>query len=189
MYFYLGAIVAIIGYYLYKFYIYPLYLSPLRKIPGPPVDNLILGNFASPPFLNKELGEAFVHLVKQYGGIVRFHGLLNDQNLIISDQKLIQQVLLNRSYDYPKFFLNKTIVKELFGEGIVIAEGDSHKRQRNVMTPSFAFANVKEMAPIFVQAGHKLKDIWIKQIGDKEEERITITDLIPKIALDIIGLV
>ncbi|CAG8771037.1 5055_t:CDS:2, partial [Racocetra persica] len=180
-------IVAIIAYVLYKFYIYPLYLSPLRKIPGPPVDNFILGNHASPPFLNKQLGEAFVHLVKQYGGIVRFHSLLNEPNLLISDQKLIQQVLL--SYDYPKFHMSKTIVKEIFGEGIVIAEGNSHKRQRKVMTPSFAFANVKEMAPTFVQAGHKLKDIWIKQIGNKVEERITITELIPKITLDIIGLV
>ncbi|CAG8639017.1 745_t:CDS:2, partial [Racocetra fulgida] len=187
MYFYLATIVAIIAYVLYKFYIYHLYLSPLRKIPGPPVDNIILGNHASPPFLNKQLGEAFVHLVKQYGGIVRFHGLLNEPNLLISDQKLIQQVL--SSYDYPKFQLSKTIVKEIFGEGLVIAEGNSHKRQRKVMTPSFAFANVKEMAPTFVQAGHKLKDIWIKQIGNKVEERITVTELIPKITLDIIGLV
>ncbi|RIB18210.1 cytochrome P450 [Gigaspora rosea] len=81
------------------------------------------------------------------------------------------------------------MVKELIGsEGISVTQGDVHKRQRKVMNPLFTFANVKEMLPIFVQASHHLKDIWIKQIGNKKEERITITDLIPKITLDIIGL-
>ncbi|CAG8796661.1 10280_t:CDS:2, partial [Racocetra persica] len=119
------------GYALYKCYIYPLYLSPLRKIPGPPVDNFIVGHYAS--FLNKELGEALAYLAKQYG--------------------------------------------------------DSHKRQRKMMNPLYTFANIKEMVPIFVQAGHKLKDIWMVQIGNKKEERITITALIPKTTLDVIGLV
>ncbi|CAG8830583.1 6116_t:CDS:2, partial [Racocetra persica] len=177
--------VAFISYILYKICIYPLYLSPLCKIPGPPVDNFILGHLAS--LLNKELGEALAHLAKQYGGIARVHIIFSKPFLLISDPKLVQQVLLNRPYDFSKFFHNKA--KELFGEGIFIAEGNSHKRQRKIMNPSFAFANIKEMVPTFVQAGHKLKDIWMKQIGNKKEERITIIDLVPKITLDVIGLV
>ncbi|CAG8649699.1 10341_t:CDS:2, partial [Racocetra fulgida] len=165
-------------------YIYPLYLSPLRKIPGPPVDNFILGHYAT--FLKKGLGESLAHLAKQYGGIVRYHALFNKPYLLISDPKLVQKVLINHSYDYAKLFLNTTVAKDMFGEGILLANGDSHKRQRKMMNPSFAFANIKEMAPTFVQAGYKLKDIWIKQIGNKKEKRITITALIPKITLDVI---
>ncbi|CAG8460860.1 27722_t:CDS:2 [Racocetra persica] len=157
MYFYLAAIIAFISYAFYKCYIYPLYLSPLRKIPGPPVDNVILGHYAS--FLNKDLGEALAYLSKQYDGIFKYHGLWNKPYIVISDPKLVQQVLVNRSYEYPRFIFNKNMVKEF------------------------------EMVPTFVQAGHKLKDNWIKQIGNKKEERITITALIPKIALDVIGLV
>ncbi|CAG8487485.1 9155_t:CDS:1 [Cetraspora pellucida] len=142
MYSYLAAIIAIIGYAFYKCYIYPLYLSPLRKIPGPPVENVILGHYAS--FLNKDQGEALVYLSRQYGGMVKYHGLLNAPNIVISDPQLVQQVLVTRSYEYPKLFLNKKFVKEFFGgEGILLAEGDSHKRQRKMMNPSFAFANVK----------------------------------------------
>ncbi|RIB27825.1 cytochrome P450, partial [Gigaspora rosea] len=183
---YLVAIVTLVSYILYKCYIYPLYLSSLRKIPGPPVGNLILGHYDS--FLNQSLGEALVYLANQYGAIVRYHSLFNQPYILISDPKLLQEVLVNHSYDYPKTFLDRTI-KEYFGEGILISNGDSHKRQRKMMNPSFAFANVKEMVPTFVQAGHKLKDIWMKQIGNKKEERITITALIPMITLDVIGLV
>ncbi|KAF0502409.1 cytochrome P450 [Gigaspora margarita] len=184
--YYLVAFVAFISYILYKFYIYPLYLSPISKIPGPPVDNLILGHHGS--FLNKEPGEAFAHIVKQYGGIVRYHGVFNKPYLLISDPKLVQEVLVNHSYDYPKLFLNKSMVKEIFGEGIVLADRDAHKRQRKMMNSSLAFTYVKEMVPTFIQAGHKLKDFWMKQIGNNKEERIKITNLIPKITLDVIGL-
>ncbi|CAG8811006.1 36883_t:CDS:2, partial [Gigaspora margarita] len=185
--YYLIVVVALVSYVLYKCYIYPLYLSPLRKIPGPPVNNFILGHFAS--FLNQEVGDAHDYLAKKYGGIARYHGLFNKTHISISDPKLVQQVLVNHSYDYPRYFVNRTLAKKFFGGGILIAEGNSHKRQRKMMNPSFAFANVKEMVPTFVQAGHKLKDIWIKQIGNKKEERITITAIIQKITLDVIGLV
>ncbi|KAF0487203.1 cytochrome P450 [Gigaspora margarita] len=185
--YYLVAFVTFVGYFLYKCYIYPLYLSSLCKIPGPPVNNFILGHYAS--LLKNDLNEAFAHLAKQYGGIVRYHGLLNESNILISDPKLIQQVLINNTYDYPRLFFLKNVVKGVLGESIILAEGDPHKRQRKMMNPSFAFANIKEMFPIFIQAGHKLKDIWMKQIGNKKEERITITALISKVTLDVIGLV
>ncbi|CAG8562689.1 6252_t:CDS:2 [Racocetra fulgida] len=44
------------------------------------------------------------------------------------------------------------------------------------------------MTPTFVQAGHNLKAIWMKEIGNKREERITISDTIADITLDVIGL-
>ena len=141
MYYYLIAIVSLIGYILYKCYLYPLYLSPLSKLPGPPVSNLILGHYTS--ILNSKQGETFTHLIKKYGRIFRYHVLLNKPYLSISDQKLVQQILITRAYEFPKFFLNKILTKELVGESISFAQGDAHKRQRKMMNPSFAFANVK----------------------------------------------
>ncbi|CAG8535319.1 29902_t:CDS:2, partial [Gigaspora margarita] len=129
-------------------YIYPLYLSPLRKIPGPPVNNFILGHFAS--FLNQAVGDAHDYLAKKYGGIARYHGLFNKPHISISDPKLVQQVLVNHSYDYPRYFVNRNETKKFFGSGILIAEGDSHKRQRKMMNPSFAFANVKMLLALLI---------------------------------------
>ncbi|CAG8810095.1 14683_t:CDS:2, partial [Racocetra persica] len=133
-------------------------------------------------------GEATVNLEKQYGKIVRYHIILNKPYLLIFDQKLVQQILINRSYDFPKFFLNKNLTRDLVGDGISSVKGDVHKRQRKMMSPSFSFANVKEMLPILVHAAYNLRDIWIKQIGNKNEEIVTITDIISNITLDIIGI-
>ena len=38
-------VLGIIGWFTYKVYIWPYYISPLRKIPGPPSESPIYGNF------------------------------------------------------------------------------------------------------------------------------------------------
>ncbi|KAF0398681.1 cytochrome P450 [Gigaspora margarita] len=68
------------------------------------------------------------------------------------------------------------LAKQYVGiHSIFFAHGNSHKRQRKMMHPSFSFANVKEMFPTFVQAGHNLKDIWMKQTGFNYEFNSTKT--------------
>ncbi|KAF0533319.1 cytochrome P450 [Gigaspora margarita] len=77
----------------------------------------------------------------------------NQPHLLISDPKHVQQVMSTRAYEFPRLFLNETTVKEIAGESILLTMGEFHKykRQRKMMNPSFAFANVKEMIPTFVQ--------------------------------------
>ncbi|CAG8806618.1 13958_t:CDS:2 [Cetraspora pellucida] len=186
MYYYLAAIVAFISYFLYKCYIYPLYLSPLSKIPGPPVNNIILGHISS---LLKDPIKSYFHLTKQYGGIFRFHALLNKPHVLIADPKLVKTIFISRSYDFTRLGVTSPMTKDLIGDGLLLAEGVSHKRQRKIMSPIFSFANIKEMTPTFVQAGHTLKTIWMKEIGNKREGRITISNSISKITLDVVGLV
>ncbi|RIB05119.1 cytochrome P450 [Gigaspora rosea] len=113
--------------------------------------------------------------------------MLNEPHLIITDPQLVQKILT--SYDFQGVANLRAIAFDLFGSGIVCAQGNNHKRQRKLMNPLFTFANVKEMIPTFIKGGHQLKDHWIKLIGDKKEERITITSLISQVTLDIIGLV
>ncbi|KAF0380802.1 cytochrome P450 [Gigaspora margarita] len=72
--------------------------------------------------------------------------------------------------------------------GIARYHGLFNKPHISISDPKLV-QQVLEMVPTFVQAGHKLRDIWIKQIGNKKEERITIIAIIQKITLDVIGLV
>jgi hypothetical protein len=38
-------VLGVIGWVAYKIFIWPFYVSPLRKIPGPPSENIFYGNF------------------------------------------------------------------------------------------------------------------------------------------------
>ncbi|CAG8469541.1 8352_t:CDS:10 [Diversispora eburnea] len=106
-----------VGYYTYKWIIYPLYLSPLCKIPGPPTDHFLLGNFVGVPQIK---------WTKDYGGIICYRGLFNEPRISITDPQALQKVLVSDVYDYrkPIFFS----VKKILGEGIVLAEGDVHRQ-------------------------------------------------------------
>ena len=61
----------------------------------------------------------------------------------------------------------------LLGEGLLVAEGDVHKRQRRIITPSFAPANLRAMTPIIQAKARELRDIWGSRIdaGSKSSER------------------
>jgi hypothetical protein len=54
-------ILGIIGWITYKIYIWPVYITPLRKIPGPPSENLFYGNFKT--ILTEEVNNIIIKLV------------------------------------------------------------------------------------------------------------------------------
>ena len=132
---------SVIGYFTYKYYIYPLYLSPLCKIPGPPPDYFLLGNLVQ--IIKSEVGIPHFAWAEKYGGIVMYRGLLNKPRVFITDPKALQHVMSSSVYNYPKppGFIQD--LKPLLGSGILLAEGDVHKRQRKMMNPAFSFNNVK----------------------------------------------
>ena len=57
------------------------------------------------------------------------------------DAKVIQEITLNNPYDYIKPPMADAIA--LAGNGLVVAEGENHKRQRKMMNPAFNHNNIK----------------------------------------------
>ncbi|RHZ54739.1 hypothetical protein Glove_423g12 [Diversispora epigaea] len=178
-------VVLLVGYYTYKWIIYPLYLSPLCKIPGPPSDHFLLGNFIK--LMTEEIGIPQIKWTKDYGEIICYRGLLNEPRIAITNLQALQKVLVSDVYDYHKpTFLS---AKKIIGEGLVLAEGDVHKRQRKMMNPVFSHSNIKEMIPTFAEIGHLLKEIWMKELVDNKERKFDITSYLSQATLDIIGKV
>ncbi|GET00438.1 cytochrome P450 [Rhizophagus clarus] len=177
-------VLGVIGWVIYKIFIWPFYLSPLRKIPGPPSDNILLGNFKS--FLTDE--EPHVKWVQQYGSITKFYGIFNRPVIVVSDTKIIQDMTLNHVYDFikpPRMWAEAVLI---IGRGIVLAEGEEHKRQRKMMNPAFAHNNVKEMVPTFIRVASTLIGL-IEDKVSSGESNINLTPYISKATLDVIGLV
>ncbi|RIB11554.1 cytochrome P450 [Gigaspora rosea] len=180
-------IAAFIGYFFYKYYIYPLYISPLCRIPGPPVERLFFGNLIS--FFKSDPDIYLARLKEQYGDVVLFRSFFNSPEVVITDHKLIQHILVNNTYDYVRAIADRPEARDMLGKSIFVVEGNVHKRQRKIMNPAFSFTHIKGVFPTVVKIVNKLKDNWMNQIGDKNEGTITVTTMLPKIALDIIGLV
>ncbi|RGB41468.1 cytochrome P450 [Rhizophagus diaphanus] len=177
-------ILGILGWATYKIYIWPVYITPLRKIPGPPSESLIYGNFKT--IVTEE--RTCLKWVQKYGNIIKFHAVFNQPALLILDTTIIQDILLNHVYDYIKPLRMLADAIAVAGKGLVFAEGVDHKRQRKMMNPAFIHNNIKEMVPAFSRVAFTLKSLIEDKVNLGESE-INLTPYLSKATLDVIGLV
>ena len=63
--------------------------------------------------------------------------MFNSIQVNVTDEKILQQILINEAYNFvkPKGLLG--LQKQVLGAGILLAEGEVHKKQRKLMNPSF----------------------------------------------------
>ena len=86
-------------------------------------------------------GKAQLRWAKEYGTVFKFHEVLNRPAIFVADAKLIHEIAISNVYDYTKPRFGDLI--KIFGDGLVSAEGENHKRQRKMMGPAFAHNIVK----------------------------------------------
>ncbi|KAG0271744.1 hypothetical protein BGZ95_000399 [Linnemannia exigua] len=185
-----------ISYISYQTYIYPTYFSPLRHIPGP--RNKSQHNKHNIPFLGlffdvirREAGVTFREWTEQYGGIVCFLGLFNKQTIHIADPEAIQHVFGTHAYKYRKPDRVVRVLGSAFGMGLVMVEGDTHRKMRKMINPAFSYNCIKEMVPDMINPSAFLGRMWERRIEGAEGKSIEM-DVLPDLsacALDIIGLV
>ncbi|KAF9930074.1 hypothetical protein FBU30_000911 [Linnemannia zychae] len=192
----IGTLFALLSSFIfYKTYFYPNYLSPLRHIPGPPNKskynkyNLpFLGNFLD--ILREEAGVPHRRWIEEYGGIVCYGGLFNNRRILLADPKAIQHVFATNSYNYPKPRNLVRLLGEIIGHGVLLAEGDVHRKQRKMLNPAFSHKHIKEMVSIMSIPAELLGKQWEKRVGQSGETpfELDITADLGSCTLDIIGL-
>jgi len=86
-------------------------------------------------------GEPHLRWVKKYGCLVKYHGIFNGTVLLVADTKMIKEIV-NQGYDFPKPRWFATAASYV-GYGLLFAEGETHKRQRQMMNPAFTHRTIK----------------------------------------------
>ncbi|KAG0274791.1 hypothetical protein BGZ95_009459 [Linnemannia exigua] len=181
-------------YIFYKTYLYPTFLSPLRRIPGPP--NKPKHNKYHIPFMGlfldlvkEEPGSVYRDWIEQYGGIVCHVSLFNSLQVVLGDPKAIQHVFSTYAYDYQKPDVAVRLLSAVIGKGLLLSEGDVHRRQRKMLNPAFSHRHVKDMVPTMAVPADILSKIWGERV-DQSEDKVVEFDVAEDIGsctLDIIG--
>ncbi|KAI0785640.1 cytochrome P450 [Abortiporus biennis] len=181
----LGTIVVYLCYKLVPI-IFEIFNSGLRNIPGPPTRNLLFGHIAE--MRKGRLGEFSEKCLNEYGHVVRVKGFAYYDRLVTIDPKALNHILVH-SADYPKPDMTRRIVANLFGEGLLVAEGEVHRRQRRLLNPAFGPVQIRELTDIFVHKSLQLRDIWMSSLpGHGGPTRINVHGGLTPATLDIIGL-
>ncbi|RUP43482.1 cytochrome P450 [Jimgerdemannia flammicorona] len=183
-----AAIIGPITYAIYKIYLSTYYLNPLRHLPGEKPRWSWMGCMKE--LISAETGDVNLAFAKKHGGIYRFHGIWNQPLVAINDAKILQQVLVTDAYDYVRSPEGKRQLERVGGKGLLVVEGNKHRRQRKAIQPAFGHKHIKTMVPAFFRLTEKFANIWEGRLkpGNEETEFPRVLEDISKLTLDIIGL-
>ncbi|KAG8891909.1 hypothetical protein FRC01_014454, partial [Tulasnella sp. 417] len=104
-----------------------------------------------------------------HGGVVK----QSPDILAVADPAAISHIYSKHPYEYLKSQIIRPLIDRLIGKSLVWAEGEQHRRQRQMLAPVFTNENVKRMDEEVHNAADKLVDVLREHI---QSERITEKD-------------
>lgn len=159
--------------------------SWLRDVPGPARSSWFMGNLRS--FLNRNTTPICREWSQTYGGVVRFWGMFGEPRLMITDPVAMDYVLRKRERAFPKLRLAKRLIGSVMGEGLLVAEGDVHRRQKRAILPGFQPRAIKRLAPVFSEHALNMANYIRMSMGDKEEVMLDVFALLNAATMDALG--
>ncbi|WWC91011.1 uncharacterized protein L201_005951 [Kwoniella dendrophila CBS 6074] len=187
-------------------YLYPYreYTLTFKNLRGPKSVSLLFGNV--PTFLKNEPQVPHRNWMKEYGLTFRYHVIMGIPRFYTADPVALSYILGN-SEKFPKPEQTRKGMADMLGNGVLVAEGLDHKRQRKLLNPSFSPLAIKQMIPIFFDKSYELKEKFLSIIEDEDSfqkgasptppieidqikgtKKIDVMTWLGKTTLDIIGL-
>jgi len=81
----------------------------------------------------------------------------------------------------------KNVMRRITGQGVLVAEGQEHKRQRKLLNPAFASEHIKNLIPVFWRKGGELCHL-LQEETTGNTDGYNVLKILTRTTLDIIGL-
>ncbi|KAE8151190.1 cytochrome P450 [Aspergillus avenaceus] len=186
------SIVATLLKFFYNMALYPDFFTPLKSIPAPNKRSWVTGNsdtiFLEAPY---EIMRKWLDTVPN-DGMIRYYISINLERILPVGPKALSELLVQKAYEFPKpGFIRAALRRLAGGHGLLLVEGDDHKKQRKNLLPAFSYRHVKELYPVFWTKSVEM----VKGIEDELRDRVNPEDKViqmgnwaSRAALDIVGL-
>ena len=126
---------------------------------------------------------ALTALIEEYGDFFCFHSKdRHDQSYFLNRPDLLQHVLLSNHQNYTKG-VGFERVRMLLGNGIIVSDGETWRRQRTLIQPGFSRSSIIKLAERIKARTLCLRDDWIELASG---DAIDITVATSHYALDVI---
>ncbi|KAJ7213254.1 cytochrome P450 [Mycena rebaudengoi] len=159
------------------------------RLLGPPSESLLFGvsrRVAGSP----DTAVLYEEWAAKYGPAFDLPIAFGGRRTILCDPKAVNHFYSMERTVYAKSTLARTVIANLFGRGLLWAEGESHKRQRKALTPAFSNAAIRRLTSVFYDSTYKLKTYWDATIEQSTEDGaiIEVEHWMNRVALDSIGI-
>ncbi|KAK1720254.1 cytochrome P450 [Colletotrichum acutatum] len=171
----------------YYIFIYPYFFSPLRYLPGPKNHHFLVGDLINQAKSGNPI-EPYLSWTRQWPNepLIKFTGFGNADCLIINDLEVFKEIFQTKSYSFIKAQFNTRIIVQVTGTGMVFAEGDLHKSQRKLLSPSFSLTKVKKAIPLFQSKAKELVQLFDNEIKSQQGV-VDMSQVFSRVTVDIIA--
>ncbi|KAF8320478.1 cytochrome P450 [Clavulina sp. PMI_390] len=159
----------------------------LRHIPRPKGSTFVRGHGAVTKQHNSSI--QLSRWLRELGPVIRFESALSIPRVCTTDKAALHHILIAESYNFPKPVVVRRALGAWLGQGLVITEGQTHSRQRKIMSPSFGAPQMKEMFPIFMDKSLHLRDTLLDNVANHKDLAllVDIYDYANRATLDVIS--
>ncbi|OKL57731.1 hypothetical protein UA08_07229 [Talaromyces atroroseus] len=175
---------------IWKVYLKPFFFSALRSLPEPEGGKLFSGHAKLLP--NERSGMPLQEWINEVpnNGLIRYRMWFNKEVVFVTSPKALSEVLVLKNYDFSKPYKLRQGLGRILGVGLIIAEGEEHKKQRKMLMPAFSHRHVKDLYPIFWEKAALLAKELEREIKRDPEESskvFDVADWLARTTLDILG--
>ncbi|KAF9265256.1 cytochrome P450 [Marasmius fiardii PR-910] len=181
-----GISVATLGFALFNLFKFASHYLRTAHLQSVPYRGFLLGNFADA--LDDDRGAIHNRWFERYGKVFRVWDVFGAIDVMMADLKGVSHVLQNPEI-YEKPDVTRYMLSRITGHGVLVTEGDKHKKQRKVMNPAFGPSQIRALTDIFIEKSIELRDIWISHIEkDGSTAQVDVVPWLSRMTLDVIGL-
>ncbi|EWC46413.1 hypothetical protein DRE_04356 [Drechslerella stenobrocha 248] len=176
-------------YGIYNWLIWPNLTSPLRGLPEPKAPSFWNGH--GKEIIACRTGEPQRRWMKEVpnDGLILYRGIMGRERLMPTTPKVLAEVLTSKTYTFVKPRVFQFALARILGNGLLMAEGDEHKRQRKILTPAFHPRHLRSLFPLFWKKAVEMTELITEEINKPGEEDpiVDFNSWGSRCTLDIIG--
>ncbi|KAI6012725.1 cytochrome P450 [Pisolithus orientalis] len=154
------------------------------RLRGPPRKNLIFG-WAKDLLYTEDAASMYKVWAGEYGVVYEVPTTLGGSKIMLCDPRALAHFYSKESWTYIPIDFALHFMRKNFGNAILCAQREDHKRQRKSLTPAFSHAAICKLLPVFHNSAHKVKAAWESSI-DANDSHSAVIDA--QNWLDTIGL-
>lgn len=126
-------------------------------------------------------------------GLIHFRDAINRSHLLVTNHQALLDVMSTRTYDFEKPWRARNFLARIIGFGLILSEGQAHRKQRRALTPAFNIKNIRALYGLmWEKTGLLLQELETEMHsnpfeGDADKGKIEMSTWASRLTLDIIG--
>jgi len=157
---------------------YPQFRNPLRRFPIVGATNVIA---------ERPRGKTPLSWFRKHpdADAVVMHSPLGRCVIFPASPDALRDIISTNSYDWEKPWGIRAFLGRVIGFGLIMSEGDAHRKQRKSLTPAFNIRNIRALYPLM---WHKTQTLLHQLEKENESQGCSeISHWASRLTLDIIG--